>query len=192
MEAESANEKPQFAEARCLGAVLIVSADTTQTTGWARHIGVAARALASSHPLPAATRALQTLRAIATPTDAIPLDDARLLRLAATLAGVALSARLELYPKESRMPLPPLELSQSALAGGGAISIDDLRDRVRERYPEAAPLPDRPALDDLLREAAYGASGTRQPPSIAPPRPLNRRVHHVCAPLGHTSHPALP
>jgi len=154
MEAESANENPRFVESRCLGAVLIVSADTTQTIGWARHIGVAARALANTHPLPAATRALQTLRAIPTPTDAIPLDDARLLRLAANLAGVALSARLELYPKNLE-PRAALELSQSALAGADAISIDDLRDRVRDRYPEAAPLPDRPALDDLLREAAY-------------------------------------
>ena len=35
VEAESANENPRFVESRCLGAVLIVSADTTQTTGWA-------------------------------------------------------------------------------------------------------------------------------------------------------------
>jgi serine/threonine protein kinase len=170
VEAESANEKPQFVEARCLGAVLIVSADTTQTTGWARLIGQAARALANTHPLPAATRALETLRKIPTPTDAIPLDDARLLRLAASLAGVALSPRLELYPKN----LPAraaLELSQSALAGADDIKIQDLRDRVRERYPEAAPLPDRPALDDLLREAAYDWSWDDTAGLYRAPRP---------------------
>jgi serine/threonine protein kinase len=154
VEAERAIEKPQFVESRCLGAVLVVSADSAETIDWARRIGEAARVLANTHPLPAPARVLQTFRAIPTPADFAPLDDARLLRLAATLAGAALSPRLELYPKN----LPPrdaLELSQSALAGADAIAIQDLRDRVRERYPEAAPLPDRPALDDLLREAAY-------------------------------------
>jgi hypothetical protein len=154
VEAERAIEKPQFVESRCLGAVLIVSANSSEIIDWARRVGEAARALANTHPLPSPTRALQTLRAISTPADFAPPDDARLLRLAATLAGAALSPRLELYPKN----LPPrdaLELSQSALAGADAISIQDLRDRVRERYPEASQLPDRPALDDLLREAAY-------------------------------------
>ena len=154
VEGERAIEKPQFVESRCLAAVLIVSVDSAETIDWARRIGEAARVLANTHPLPAPARVLQTLRAIPTPADFAPLDDARLLRLAATLAGAALSPRLELYPKN----LPPrdaLELSQSALAGADAIAIQDLRDRVRERYPEAALLPDRPALDDLLREAAY-------------------------------------
>jgi serine/threonine protein kinase len=154
VEAERAIEKPQFVESRCLAAVLIVSADSAEIIDWARRVGEAARVLANSHPLPAPARALETLRTISTPADFAPLDDARLLRLAATLAGAALSPRLELYPK-NLSPRNALELSQSALAGADAISIEDLHKRVRERYPDAAPLPDRPALDDVLREAAY-------------------------------------
>lgn len=155
VEAERAIEKPKFVESRCLHAVLIVSADTAaDMVDWARRVGEAARTLADTHPLPSPARVLQTLRAIPAPPDAVPLDDARLLRLAATVAGAALSPRLELYPR-NMAPRHALELSQSALAATDTITVDDLRGRVRERYPEAAPLPDRPALDSLLREAAY-------------------------------------
>jgi hypothetical protein len=42
-----------------------------------------------------------------------------------------------------------LTLSLSSLAGGG-LTPDALRRRVAVRYPEAQPLPDRPALDALL------------------------------------------
>jgi hypothetical protein len=48
-----------------------------------------------------------------------------------------------------------LELSQSALAGNDTIDIATLRERIRERYPEAAPLPDHPELNRLLDEAGY-------------------------------------
>jgi serine/threonine protein kinase len=170
VEAERTIEKPLFVESRCLDAVLIVSADSAETVDWARRIGEAARALANTHPLPASARALQTLRAIPTPADFAPLDDARLLRLAATVAGAALSPRLELYPK-NLPPLAALELSQSALAVADAIAIEDLRNRVRERYPEAAPLPDRPALDALLREAAYDWSWDDDAGLYRAPRP---------------------
>ena len=185
VEAERAIEKPQFVESRCLNAVLIVSADSAEIVDWARRLGEAARALANTQPLPSPARALQTLRAVPTPADAIPLDDARLLRLAATLADAALSPRLELYPKD----LPPrdaLELSQSALAGVDTISIQDLRDRVRERYPEASPLPDRPALDGLLREAAYDWTWDAAAALYRAPRPSSTAASTTFAPRSAT------
>src|SRR5207244_13016043 len=108
---------------------------------WARRVGQLALTLANAHPLPAPARVVENLRAIPFPGDRAPIEDARLLRLAATLAGAALSPRLELYPKN--MPArDALELSHSALAGSDSISIQEFRDRVRDRYPEAAPLPD--------------------------------------------------
>ena len=170
VEAERAIEKPQFVESRCLDAVLIVPADATETIDWARRIGEAARALANTHPLPAPARALQTLRNIPVPADFTPLDDARLLRLAATLAGAALSPRLELYPR-NLSPRDALELSQSALAGADTISVQSLRDRVRERYPESVPLPDRPVLDDLLRDAGYDWTWDPAASRYCAPRP---------------------
>ena len=39
----------------------------------------------------------------------------------------------------------------AALSGGGAVG--QVQERVRSRFPEAAPLPARPGLDDLLRAA---------------------------------------
>jgi hypothetical protein len=48
-----------------------------------------------------------------------------------------------------------LKLSQGALYGVAKLTVDQIRERVRSRYPEAAPLPDRPALDQLLRDAGF-------------------------------------
>jgi hypothetical protein len=46
-----------------------------------------------------------------------------------------------------------LKLAQSAFAGLSRVTPDEIRARVRERYPEAAELPTRPALDEMVREA---------------------------------------
>ena len=113
---------------------------------------------------------LETLRAIPFPAHLAPLEDARLLRLAANLAGAALSARLELYPR-NMSARDALELSQSALAGADAIAIADLRDRLRDRYPEAAPLPEHPELDGLLDAAGYDWKWDDAAPSTALPAP---------------------
>jgi hypothetical protein len=48
-----------------------------------------------------------------------------------------------------------LKLSQGALYGVRFLTVQQIRERVSSRYPEAAPLPDRPALDDLLRAAGF-------------------------------------
>jgi hypothetical protein len=48
-----------------------------------------------------------------------------------------------------------LKLSHGALLGQRMFTVDQIRDRVSGRYSKAAPLPDRPALDDLLREAGF-------------------------------------
>jgi serine/threonine protein kinase len=171
LEAERAMEKPRFTEARCLSSILIVAADELAVVDWARRLGDVAGVLANAHPLPAPARALETLRAVPFPAHLAPLEDARLLRLAATLAAVALSARLELYPRNMAVR-DALELSQSALAGADAIAIPELRARLRDRYPEAAPLPDRPELDGVLAHAGYDwtwdpAAGLYRAPRVA-------------------------
>jgi serine/threonine protein kinase len=185
VEAERAIERPQFGESRCLNAVLILPADSAAIVDWARRIGESARDLAATHPLPSPTRALQTLRAIPTPPDFAPPDDARLLRLAATLAGAALSPRLEIYPRN----LPPrdaLELSQSALAPVDSISIPELRERVRERYPESAPLPDYPAIGDILRQAGYDWTWDPAASLYRAPRPTSTDISTTFGPRSAT------
>lgn len=48
-----------------------------------------------------------------------------------------------------------LKLSPGALYGVASLTVQQIRDRVSSRYSEAASLPDRPALDDLLRETGF-------------------------------------
>ncbi|MEQ1891104.1 MAG: hypothetical protein ABL998_01065, partial [Planctomycetota bacterium] len=60
-----------------------------------------------------------------------------------------------------------LRLSVGALSGAGTldpthpgrrlVSVDEVRQRVRSRYPRGAVLPGRPHLDDLLRRAGWDA-----------------------------------
>jgi len=91
------------------------------------------------------------LRAV--PATVPALRDDRLVRLAAASAQVAVSPRLEIYPKDLDA-LRALKLAQSAIAGViRSIKPDELRRLVHDRYPEAQPLPDRPKLDLLLSEA---------------------------------------
>ena len=73
------------------------------------------------------------------------LSDARLVRLASVASQhAAVSSRQELYPRG--MPAArAIRLSHGALNGLRMLSVAQVRERVAGRYPEAAPLPDRPA-----------------------------------------------
>ena len=53
------------------------------------------------------------------------------------------------------MPARAIKLSQGALYGVASLTVQEVRERVRSRYPEAAPLPDPPVLDTLLQEAGF-------------------------------------
>ena len=81
------------------------------------------------------------------------LPDARLVRLAAAAsAGAAVSGRLELYPRG----LPAaraLTLARGALLALGHATPDAIARRVASRFPDAEPVPRRPALDALLSDA---------------------------------------
>jgi hypothetical protein len=50
-------------------------------------------------------------------------------------------------------PIQALRQSLGALVGAPELRAKEIQDRVRGRYPEASPLPDRPGLDRLLEEA---------------------------------------
>src|SRR5262249_15243625 len=106
-------------------------------------------------PLAPPARVLQTLRAITPPAGVTELADTRLVRLAAAASAHAtVSSRQELYPK-GMDAVRALKLSQGALLGVPVLTVAQIRERVSSRYPEAAPLPDRPALDDLLQAAGF-------------------------------------
>ena len=77
----------------------------------------------------------------------------RLLRLAAALAEqAALSGRRELH----RLDLPAATALGIALTGAASIqrlTPQEIRDRFRARFPALPPLPERPRLDELIRDA---------------------------------------
>ncbi len=145
--------------------VLIASAP--ELAEYARRLGRAADKLAGEVPLPSPARVEDELGLVPIPEATASLPSGRTLRLAAAAsASASLSARLELYPR-GLSALAALRLSLDALSGPKRLSTSEVQARVRGRFPEAEPLPDRPALDDLLREAGADRDW-RTPPGQDP------------------------
>jgi hypothetical protein len=130
----------------------VLVARNVELAGYASRLGQIADQIANEDPLAAPARVLERLREIEAPGTLL-LPDTRLLRLAAAASSqAAVSSRQELYPR-GMDPSRSLKLSQGALLGVRTLTIEQIRERVHSRYPDAAPLPDRPALDDLLQGA---------------------------------------
>jgi serine/threonine protein kinase len=128
-------------------------AATAEAAEYARRLARIADALAAEDPLPSPGRVEEELGLVPVPDGAGPLAADRRLRLAvAGSKGAALSARGELYPRGMH-PLTALRLSLGTLAGADVLREDEIRTRVRGRFPEASPLPARPDLDALLEQA---------------------------------------
>jgi serine/threonine protein kinase len=108
-----------------------------------------ADSLAITEPLPSSEVVRAKLAEVAegTPLATLPADQ-RLTLAARASANAAASARLELYPR-GMDATRALALSVAALSGPG-LTPEVVKKRIAARYPEAAPLPDRPPLDTLL------------------------------------------
>ncbi|MCW2748973.1 MAG: pglW, partial [Aeromicrobium sp.] len=183
LETEAARATNRFTWRRLGGGAAVVVAlrsedlEAEELADYAANLGIVADQLAASDPLPLPNVALDRLRTVPTPAGLTPLPDARLARLAAAAsATTAVSSRLELYPRG----LPPdrsVRLARAALLGAGVLSEEDVRTRVRTRFPAAAPLPQRPQLDRLLDAAlglewspgGPGATGVVQAPGFRVP-----------------------
>ena len=77
----------------------------------------------------------------------------KVVELAAAVSrGAAVSSLGEIYPRDME-PLRTLKLAQGAGTGNDDLTVEEFNARVGERYPKAARLPDRPYLDDLLKDA---------------------------------------
>ena len=131
---------------------------------FAQRLGRAADELSAADPLLAPARAIDALQAVAAPAGAAPPAPNRLLALAAAVSrNAALSSRLELYPRG--MPADrALRLALGALPSAPTLTPDEITRRVAGRYPKAAPLPDRPELDALLRDAGSELQWRSAPP----------------------------
>jgi serine/threonine protein kinase len=151
VEAERSAGDLTFQVRRDKGRVVIASSQEIATYAFA--IGDKADKLAAEDPLVTPQRVLQRLREISAPGGAPVLSDARIVRLAAAMSShAALSSRQELYPRNMEAARA-LKLSQGALYGVSPLTVNEIRERVRSRYPEAQELSDRPVLDWLLEEA---------------------------------------
>ena len=127
--------------------------DGHRLADYAVRLGRAADDLATAEPLPSPGRVIEVLRDVDSPADVTKPAPNRLLALAtAVSSGAALSSRLELYPR-GMDAARALKLALGALAGARTLTSDEVRRRIAGRYPEAALLPDRPALDALLQDA---------------------------------------
>jgi hypothetical protein len=153
VEVERIMAEPRFMVRRDGACVLI--ATNQELAEYAFRLGQCADRLAAEDPLAPPARVFQTLQTLALPTGASELADTRLVRLAAAASGhAAVSSRQELYPK-GMDAARALKLSQGALLGVPSLTVAQIRERVSSRYPDAEPLPDRPALDHLLHLAGF-------------------------------------
>ena len=163
IDTETRREHPRLAERREGGRVLVAltpSGDPAAPAaddliGYALRLGERADELASRDPLPSVTVTLGELRAIRPPGPA--LSDTDLVALAAAAStNTAVTGRLELYPRDLS-PERALKLSQvvSYLSAPHGLSPEELHDRVRNRFPDLAALPDPPRLRDILRRLKY-------------------------------------
>ena len=153
VEVERSMGVPRFQVRRDGPRVLI--ALSQDLASYAFRLGDLADKLAGEDPLVTPQRVLERLRTLAPPEGAPAITESRLIRLAAAAScATALSSRQELYPKGMDAGRA-IKLSQGALYGLTAMTVDDVRERVRSRYPEAAALPDPPALDALLKDAGF-------------------------------------
>lgn len=152
VEAERNNESPRFIECRLEnGRILITQA--AEMADYAEQLARAADELTRLDPIPTPARTMERLREVRPPEQIALLPDARLVKLAVAVSTLAaLSSRLEIYPK-GLAAVRALRLAHGALVGVSNLPVEAIRQRVHIRYPDAEPLPDRPALDDLLREA---------------------------------------
>jgi serine/threonine protein kinase len=149
---------------------------------YADALGKVADSLAGQEVLPAPATVLRELSAIAAPGDGITLDERRMAQLAAVASErAAATLRLEIYPRDLD-PVRSLRLAQAGVVPPGlgdsgtpsGLTPEQVRERVRARFPELPPLPGHPQLERMLREAGFELQwrdGMYIAPSAAPSTP---------------------
>ncbi len=184
LEAEAGRDVNRFTWRRLGGGASLVVAlsaragdaedtlDGEELADYAATLATTADQLAAAEPLATPAAAIERLRRVPPPAGMPPLTDQRLTRLAAASSATAsVSSRLELYPRGLN-PRRAIRIARAALLGSGTLSESEVRERVRTRLPDAAPLPERPELDELLRvEVGLEWSNDRTSPSGAPRTP---------------------
>lgn len=157
VETEDMMAQRRFQMRRVAGKIVV--ACSQELAAYAEKLGQVADNLAGADPLATPIRVFQELYEVpppAQPHGCQPFSNERLLSLAVAISQkAAVSSRQEVYPRGMAAE-HALRLGIGALSGLGmgetekGFSIEQIRERVRSRYPAAEPLPDRPELDALL------------------------------------------
>lgn len=164
LETEASRESARFALYRGRGVLLVIATDKlgqafaappAERAEYAQALAAQAKSLANLDPLPSPRRVEDALAAIAAPAGDQPMGPDRRLRLAvAASPGVALSSRLEIYPKGLSAERA-LRLGANTLLGARRLSVEQLHSRIHSRFTFAETLPGRPALDHLLTRIEF-------------------------------------
>lgn len=159
VETEDMMAQRRFQMRRVAGKIVV--ACSQELAVYAEKLGQAADQLAGADPLASPIRVFQELYEVQQPPQphgCQPFSNERLLNLAAAMSQkAAVSSRQEVYPR-GMVAERALRLGIGALSGLGVgetekgFSVEQIRDRVKSRYPAAEPLPDRPELDALLHK----------------------------------------
>lgn len=158
VEAELTRDAPRLTLRRTAGRVLVAGsgadpAERQRLLDQVAALGARADELASAEPLLPVADVQAALRRVATTEALAALSPDRLVRLAAAASrAAAASAQLELHPRG--MPSDrALRLGRGALLGADELTTAEVQRRIAARFPDAEPLPDRPALDEVLGSA---------------------------------------
>jgi len=153
VEVERAAAEPRLSVRRVHDKVFV--ATTQAAIDLAVKLGRLADTLAQQDPLLPPPRVTEQLQVLAATSPELALKERRLLRLAAAASsGAALSGKHELYPRGMDAQRA-LKLSLSGLYGVRELTVEQIQERVGSRYPAAEPVPERPALDELLRAVGF-------------------------------------
>lgn len=201
VEAEADLDAPQVVDRRVGERVLIaldgetagdeepLRWDADAATEHAAGLGEVADDLAARGTLARPDEVLTRLRDVPT-GDAAGLPDARLVRVAAAAAATArASSRLELYPA-GMAPRRALAEAGAALLDRGGLTRDQLRERVRARFPDGAPLPESSVdLDQMVADAGIGLewateAGRYRPRSVGGLLTTMSTATHTARPAG--------
>lgn len=163
IETEDMMAQRRFQLRRVVGKTVVSCSQ--ELAAYAEKLGQVADSLAELDPLASPIRVFQELYEVpqpAQPHGCQPFSNERLLKLAAAMGSkAAVSSLQEVYPRGMSAERA-LRLGVRALSGlltgesDKGFSVDQVRERVRSRYPDAEPLPDRPALDELLNLIGLG------------------------------------
>ena len=175
VETEDMMAQRRFQMRRVAGKIVV--ACSQELAVFAEKLGQVADQLAKADPLASPIRVFQELYEVQQPSQphgCQPFSNERLLNLAAAMSQkAAVSSRQEVYPRGMAAERA-LRLGIGALSGLGVgetekgFSVEQIRERVKSRYPEAEPIPDHPELQELLDKIGFEVRWNPQTTTYSP------------------------